>query len=72
MNVTTTVLVLTLLTCLGNIFLPGPQPKSTLAPLDEAQVEVRWVSKGDEAPFDGILMNNYTFERIRLKLIEKE
>ena len=44
--------------------------KNTLPPLDEDLVEVYWISQGEEAPFSGLLMNDYTYERIRLKLWE--
>ena len=44
--------------------------KNTLPPLNEDLVEVYWISQGEEAPFSGLLMNNYTYERIRLKLWE--
>lgn len=70
MNVTTTVLVIALLTCLSSTFLPGLRPPESLEPLDESQIEVHWISKDEPAPFDGLLMNDYTYERMRLKLIE--
>ena len=46
--------------------------KNTLPPLDEDLVEVYWISQGEEAPFSGLLMNDYTYERIRLKLWETD
>lgn len=46
------------------------EPEFSLPPLREELVELRWVKEGEEAPFDGLLMNSYTYERMRLKMIE--
>lgn len=53
----------------GNVF-GGPTPSSNLPELDESQVKVYWIEQHEPAPFDGILLNEYTYERIRLTLIE--
>lgn len=45
-------------------------PSSSLPPLDETQVQAHWLSEGEPAPFEGILLNEYTYERMRLKLLE--
>lgn len=70
MNETTILLVVTLLTLFGNLLSPAPQ-ESSLPPLDESQIEVHWIAKDEPAPFDGILLNEYTYQRLRLKLIER-
>lgn len=69
MNVTTILLVITLLMFSSNT--PPKTVESPLPPLQEDQVQVHWMKEGDIAPFDGILMNDYTYERIRLKLLER-
>jgi len=35
--------------------------------IKDPQVRTHWIKKGEPAPFDGILLNEYTF----LKLLEK-
>ena len=67
--VMTILLVATLLTLYVNPTL-SQTTASTLPPLDESKVQVHWISKGEPAPFDGILLNEYTYERMRLKLLE--
>lgn len=46
-----------------------PTP-SSLPELDESQVKAHWLDAGEPAPFSGILLNDYTYERLRLKIIE--
>lgn len=46
------------------------RPPTALPPLQEEMVEVHWLSEGEPAPFDGLLINPYTYERIVLKLWE--
>ena len=45
---------------------------SPLPPLQEDKIELKWLREGEEAPFDGLLLNEYTYERIRLKLWESD
>ena len=66
MNATTILLVITLLMCLNNSCHKKTIPE--LPPLDESKVQVHWMVEGEPAPFDGILLNDYTYERVRLKL----
>lgn len=47
-------------------------PESVLPPLQEDLVEVYWLSEGEIAPFEGLLMNKYSYERIMLKLWEAD
>ena len=47
-------------------------PLSALPPLQEELIEVYWLSEGEPAPIEGLLMNKYTYERIILKLWEAE
>ena len=68
MRETMIVLVVILLTLYVNVR-PTPTP-STLPELDESQVQAPWINAGEPAPFSGILLNEYTYERLRLKIIE--
>lgn len=68
MNETTTLLVTVLLTLSVSLFFLAPQVSPQLEPLDEEKVQVHWLREGERAPFDGLLINDYTYERIRLKL----
>lgn len=68
MRETMIVLVVILLTLYVNVR-PTPTP-SPLPELDESQVQAHWINAGEPAPFSGILLNDYTYERLRLKIIE--
>lgn len=68
MNVKTILLGTALLMLLGSNLMNSSEP---LPPLDEEKIQVHWMKEGDVAPFDGLLMNDYTYHRIRLKLIEE-
>lgn len=68
MRETMIVLAVILLTLYVNVR-PTPTP-STLPELDESQVQAHWINAGEPAPFSGILLNEYTYERLRLKIIE--
>lgn len=65
---TTIALGLILLMLFGNG--TSDQPV-TLPPLDEDQVQVHWIKAGEPAPFEGLLINEYTYKRIRLVLLER-
>ena len=43
-------------------------PTEKLPPLDESMVQVHWLSEGEVSPFDGILLNEYTYKRLMLKI----
>lgn len=68
---TTTLLVVTLLILSASLLSQAVDAPSSLPPLDEDQIQVHWIAKGEPAPFDGILLNDYTYKRLRLKLIER-
>lgn len=69
MNETTILLAALLLTLCASIVVSSiPSPPPELEPLDESKVQVHWMLEGEPAPFDGLLINEYTYERIRLKL----
>lgn len=69
MNETTILLAALLLTLCASIVVSSiPPPPPELEPLDESKVQVHWMLEGEPAPFDGLLINEYTYERIRLKL----
>lgn len=74
MNVITTLLVGLLLTLLSNflVSLVPIKAESSLPPLDESKVQVHWMEEGEPAPFDGILLNEYTYNRLRLKALEND
>jgi uncharacterized protein YceK len=38
----------------------------------DARVKVHWIEKGEKAPFRGILLNDYTYYKLRKKLLECE
>lgn len=68
MNATTIILALSLLLNLSNL-LVHPKP---LTPLDEERIQVHWIKAGEQAPFDGILLNEYTYQRMREKINQLE
>lgn len=77
MRETTILLAATLLVLsasfVGLLSFTPPSPLPSLdEPLDESKVQVHWIKEGEPAPFDGILLNEYTYERLRLKIIELE
>lgn len=72
MSGTTTVLVTILLTLFASpLVLPDSSPKLEIPELQVERVQAHWIDEGEPAPFDGILLNDYTYERLRLKLIDK-
>ena len=52
-------------------FVKPSTPPSDLPPLDEDKIQVHWIKKDEPAPFDGVLLNDYTYERMRLVIIEE-
>lgn len=38
--------------------------------VDDANIRAHWIRSGDPAPFDGILLNDYTYYRLRDELIK--
>ncbi len=40
--------------------------------VDDVNITAHWMKKTESAPFDGILLNDYTYMQLRLKLIESE
>jgi len=38
--------------------------------INDPSIKVHWIEKGEAAPFRGILLNDYTYYRIREKLNE--
>lgn len=38
--------------------------------IDDPSIKVHWMSRGEAAPFDGILLNDYAYMKIREKLDE--
>ncbi len=38
--------------------------------INDANVEAHWIKKGEPAPFSGILLNDYTYYKLRKKLLE--
>lgn len=39
---------------------------------DDPQIRAHWIKADEPAPFDGLLINEYTYYRIRVALIEAE
>lgn len=39
---------------------------------DDPQVRAHWIKESEAAPFDGLLLNEYTYYRLRMALIECE
>lgn len=39
---------------------------------DDPQVRAHWIKESEPAPFDGLLINEYTYYRLRMALIECE
>lgn len=37
---------------------------------NDPSIKTHWIKKGEVAPFNGLLMNDYTYYKIRLKLNE--
>lgn len=70
MNGTTILLVVISLMLSVSLASGVLSPSPELEPIDESQVQVHWIKQGEPAPFDGILLNDYTYERMRLKLGE--
>lgn len=35
--------------------------------IQDNRIMVHWIKQGEKAPFDGILLNKYTFERLEQK-----
>ncbi len=50
-----------------NVTTTTTSPTEKLPPLDESMVQVHWLSEGEVSPFDGILLNEYTYKRLMLK-----
>ena len=38
--------------------------------INDANVKAHWIKKGEPAPFSGILLNDYTYYKLREKLLE--
>lgn len=38
--------------------------------INDTAIKVHWMNRGEAAPFDGILLNDYTYMKIREKLDE--
>lgn len=39
---------------------------------DDSQVRAHWINEDEAASFDGLLLNEYTYYRLRMALIECE
>lgn len=53
----------------GASFLIGCSTTKTPPPLPVAgEIKVHWIKKGEKAPFDGILMDEKTYELMRIKI----
>ena len=68
MSETTIILVLSLLLNFVS-WVDRPKP---LPPLEEDKVQVHWMQEGEPAPFDGILLNDYTYKRMRERINQLE
>jgi len=38
--------------------------------INDSRVKAHWIKKGEKAPFSGILLNDYTYYKLREKLLE--
>jgi hypothetical protein len=40
--------------------------------IQNGQVKAHWIKKGEKAPFSGLLINEYTYYKLRMKIIKCE
>jgi len=52
--------------CFGSLFITG----CTKVVVQDPEIKAHWMSKGEPAPFDGVLLNDYTYYKLRMKLNE--
>jgi len=60
----TTFLIITIIS-LNGIFLSSCSTKRVV--IQDRRIRAHWISQGEKAPFDGILLNKYTFEKLKEK-----
>jgi hypothetical protein len=59
-----------LLLIISGIFLSSGCASSPT--FDDITIKAHWMRAGEIAPFDGVLLNDYTYYEIRKKLIQTE